>query len=87
MVEEVKKSGGGGVRLDGKPVNSGKDDVEMIDTSAKPNPNNMSPNLKKNKSKVISEEEVKRSHCTHPSNAKCINCLGVTKDSAKDVKY
>jgi hypothetical protein len=52
----------------------------MIDTSSK------SPQLSKTKSKVKTEEEVKRSHCTHGPNGKCVNCLGVTKESMKDVK-
>jgi hypothetical protein len=35
----------------------------------------------------LTEEEVKKSHCNHGPNAKCINCLGVTKDSIKDIKH
>jgi hypothetical protein len=30
----------------------------------------------------LTEEEVKKHHCNHGANAKCINCLGVTKESA-----
>ncbi len=34
----------------------------------------------------MTEEEVKKSHCTHGPNGKCINCLGVTKETAQFVK-
>lgn len=53
----------------------------MIDTTT-----HGSPNLKKNKSKPLTEEEVKKHHCNHGPNAKCVNCLGVTKETAHDVK-
>jgi hypothetical protein len=52
----------------------------QIDTSSKQKVNGGSPTLGKHKSKVLSEEEVKKSHCTHGPNGKCINCLGVTKE-------
>lgn len=55
----------------------------MIDTSS-------APKLVKTQSKThapLSEEEVKKGHCNHGPNAKCINCLGVTKDSVKDIKH
>lgn len=57
----------------------------MIDTSIKDN--NTSPGKTSAKAKPLSEEEVKKSHCSHGPNGKCINCLGVTKESAKEVKY
>lgn len=59
------------------------DDVEMIDTTSK---NASSPTLHKQKSKPKTDEEVKKSHCTHGPNGRCVNCLGVTKDSIKDMK-
>lgn len=60
------------------------DDTEMIDTTTK---HSSSPSLHKQKSaKPKTEEEVKKSHCTHGPNGKCVNCLGVTKDSLKDEK-
>ena len=34
----------------------------------------------------LTEEEVKRSHCNHGPNGKCVNCLGVTKENMKDIK-
>ena len=71
MAEEEKKQ---------SMINS---DTEMIDTSSKPQG---SPDLKKHKSKPLTEEEVKKSHCLHGPKGKCINCLGVTKDSIKDIK-
>jgi nuclear protein localization protein 4 homolog len=56
----------------------------MIDTTSK---QNSSPTLKKHKSKPpLTEEEVKKQHCHHGPMAKCINCLGVTKENVKDVK-
>jgi hypothetical protein len=62
--------------------------MEMIDTTKKhTNHNNSpgknllsSPDLKKSKSKPLTEEEVKKHHCSHGPNGKCINCLGVTKE-------
>jgi len=57
-------------------------DTEMIDTSTK----HGSPSLHKNKSKPLTEEEVKKSHCTHGPKGKCINCLGVTKEAVKTEK-
>ena len=61
----------------------------MIDTTTK-RPNHQSPSkhlpgspdLKKSKSKPLTEEEVKKHHCNHGPNAKCINCLGITKETA-----
>ena len=42
----------------------------------------------KNKAaKPLTDEEVKKQHCNHGPNSKCLNCLGVTKESAKDVKH
>jgi hypothetical protein len=58
-------------------------DIDMIDTTS-------GPKLKKTPSKKaqpLSEEEVKKSHCNHGPNAKCINCLGVTKENVKEVKH
>ena len=52
----------------------------MIDTTTK------SGSPHKNKNKPLSEEEVKKGHCNHGPNAKCINCLGVSKHSMKDSK-
>jgi hypothetical protein len=59
------------------------DDVEMIDTSS-------APKLSKTTSKAaqpLTAEEVKKSHCNHGPNAKCINCLGVTKETVKEIKH
>lgn len=56
----------------------------MIDTSS--HPTQGSPNLRKNKSKPLTEEEVKKHHCNHGPLGKCINCLGVTKENFKDDK-
>lgn len=56
----------------------------MIDTSSKKGPG--SPTLSKNKSKPLTDEEVKKSHCNHGPMAKCINCLGVTKENMKEIK-
>lgn len=56
----------------------------MIDTTTK---TTQSPAKHTSKAKPLSEEEVKKSHCSHGPNGKCINCLGVTKDSLKEVKY
>jgi len=53
----------------------------MIDTSSKAN-SHSSP---KKHPKPLTDEEVKKHHCSHGPNAKCINCLGVTKESIKDV--
>jgi hypothetical protein len=47
----------------------------MIDTTTK----NGSPPMKKQHSKPLTDEEVKKSHCKHGPMAKCINCLGVTQ--------
>lgn len=58
------------------PTNGKMSDTEMIDTTT----HNSSPDHKKNKSKPLSEEEVKKSHCTHGPKAMCVNCSGVTKD-------
>jgi hypothetical protein len=56
----------------------------MIDTSTH---KGGSPSKTMSKIKhPLSEEEVKRSHCTHGPNGKCINCLGVTKEMIKDIK-
>lgn len=55
----------------------------QIDIS-KPNTFHGSP---KKGPKPLTDEELKQSHCTHGPNGKCINCLGITKDTAKDVKY
>lgn len=55
----------------------------MIDTSTK----HGSPSMHKQKSKPLTEEEVKKSHCSHGPNGKCVNCLGVTKDSVNDIKH
>lgn len=59
-------------------------DTEMIDTTT----NHGSPvNTNKQKSsKPKTEEEVKKSHCNHGPNGKCVNCLGVTKDTLKEIK-
>ena len=65
-------------------VEESKGDSHMIDTTKK-GPHG-SPELKKNKSKPLTEEEVKKHHCAHGPNAKCVNCLGVDKDNAKFVK-
>lgn len=51
----------------------------MIDTSSK---KVGSPK----KAKPLTEEEVKKSHCTHGPKGKCINCMGVTKESIKEIK-
>ena len=58
-------------------------DTEMIDTTTK----HGSPTLHKQKSKPKTDEEVKKGHCTHGPQAKCINCLGVTKENVKDIKH
>jgi len=63
-------------------VEESKGESMQIDTST----NGGSPSLSKSKSKVLTEEEVKKSHCTHGPKGKCINCLGVTKETMKDVK-
>lgn len=55
--------------------------MTMIDTTTHPQ---SSPS--KNK-KPLTEEEVKKSHCSHGPHGKCINCLGVTKESVKEVKH
>jgi hypothetical protein len=55
----------------------------MIDTSSTPK---LTKSPSKNK-QPLTEEEVKKSHCNHGPGAKCLNCLGVTKDNVKDVKY
>jgi hypothetical protein len=55
----------------------------MIDTSTK----HGSPPLHKSKSKPLTNEEVKKHHCSHGPNAKCVNCLGVTKETIKEVKH
>lgn len=39
------------------------------------------------KGKPLSEEEVKKGHCSHGANGKCVNCLDVNKDTAKLVKH
>lgn len=54
----------------------------MIDTTSK----QPVPALHKSKSKPLTEEEVKKHHCNHGPKAKCVNCLGVTKETMKDVK-
>ena len=59
-----------------------KGDHEMIDTST-----NHHGSPQKHKTKPLTEEEVKKSHCSHGPNGKCINCLGVTKESIKEVKH
>jgi hypothetical protein len=59
-------------------------DVTMIDTTTKGGSKaHHSPS--KTAHKPLSEEEVKKSHCTHGPNGKCINCLGVTKESIKEI--
>ena len=58
----------------------------MIDTSTTKTPQHGSPK-KHQAAKPLTEEEVKKSHCSHGPNGKCINCLGVTKESIKDVKH
>lgn len=60
-----------------------KGEVEQIDTSSKGL--HGSPSLQKSKSKPLTEEEVKKGHCNHGPNARCINCLGVTKDNIKEI--
>lgn len=57
----------------------------MIDTST--HNGHGSPNLKKHKSKPLTDEEVKKAHCNHGPKAKCVNCLGVTKEAMQDVKH
>lgn len=55
----------------------------MIDTSS-------APKLQKSPSKKqqpLTEEEVKKGHCNHGPNAKCINCLGITKENIKEIKH
>jgi hypothetical protein len=59
-------------------------DSVMIDTSTV---QGGSPTLGKHKSKVLSSEEVKKSHCSHGPNGKCVNCLGVTKENIKEIKH
>ena len=59
-------------------------DATMIDTTTK-QPSHQSPS--KTTHKPLTDEEVKRSHCSHGPNAKCINCLGVTKETAKEIKH
>lgn len=56
----------------------------MIDTSGG-TPGHGSP--KRKHSKPLTEEEVKKSHCNHGPNGKCINCLGLTKEEVQDIKY
>lgn len=59
----------------------------MIDTTTHKSTNNPGSPSKHKTNKPLTEEEVKRSHCSHGPNGKCINCLGVTKEQIKDVKY
>lgn len=34
--------------------------------------------------KPLTDDEVKKHHCSHGANAKCVNCLGVTKENMKE---
>lgn len=56
----------------------------MIDTTSK---SHGSPSKHKSGNKPLTDQEVKKGHCSHGPNGKCINCLGVTKESLKEVKY
>lgn len=56
-----------------------EDDVQMIDTSSKPQNQNVGK-------KVMTDEEYQKSRCQHGPNQKCVHCLGVTKDNAKFIK-
>jgi len=60
-------------------------DTMMIDTSTK-GAENSSPVLGKHKSKVKTDEEVKKSHCSHGPKGKCVNCMGVSKEEIKENK-
>jgi hypothetical protein len=35
----------------------------------------------------LTDDQVKKGHCTHGPNGKCVNCLDVTKDTAKFIKH
>ena len=63
---------------------SKKGDVEMIDTSSAPK---LQKSPSKNKQAPLTDQEVKKAHCNHGPNAKCINCLGITKENIKEVKH
>lgn len=64
----------------------GNSDVTMIDTTTNAgSKGHQSPS--KTSHKPLTEEEVKKSHCTHGPNGKCINCLGVTKESIKEIQH
>lgn len=76
-MEEIKRGA--------KTTASTSDDTVMIDTSTGGG-NTSSPNLAKHKSKVRTEEEVKKSHCTHGPKGKCVNCLTVSKEEVKETK-
>ncbi len=39
---------------------------------------------KKTPAKPLTDDEVKKHHCSHGPNAKCVNCLGVTKETMKE---
>jgi hypothetical protein len=52
----------------------------MIDTSTTNGGLHGSPSMKKQKSKPLTDEEVKKAHCNHGPKGKCVNCLGVTKE-------
>jgi hypothetical protein len=58
----------------------------MIDTSSNKNTHS-SPTLSKTKSKPLTEEEVKKSHCNHGPLGRCVNCLGVSKENIKEVAH
>lgn len=74
MMEEVKRM-----------ASSGAPGKELIDTSTSKTPDpHASPS--KNKNKPLSEEEVKKGHCSHGPKGRCVNCLGVTKDQIKETK-
>ena len=45
----------------------------------------MSPGKNKHP-KPLTDEEVKKHHCNHGPNAKCVNCIGVTKENFKEVE-
>lgn len=63
-----------------------KEDVTMIDTTTHGHKGG-SPTKHSSKAKPLTEEEVKKSHCSHGPQGKCINCLGVTKESLKEIKH
>jgi hypothetical protein len=71
--------------VDGK--DKANSDVTMIDTTTSAAAGHGSPSKTGSKHQPKTEEEVKRSHCTHGPNGKCINCLGVTKETAKEITY